>query len=182
MTDIDESQQQPASTDDAEADVEPEVDPDAGDAFEGWPAAESASVIEEIPADVSVEHVRGEIDVPDGYTVLEGAPLGDRRSVGVVVSRFNGGVTNLLLRRALEALTAAGVSNEGITVLPVPGRVRAAARCDGAGEDAALRLHRRARRDRARRDAALRLCRAPNAPPGCSSRGSRPACRSRSAC
>ena len=121
MTDIDESQQQPITTDEPEADVEPEVDLDSGDAFEGWPAADSASVIEEIPADVSVEHVRGEIDVPDGYTVLEGAPLGDRRSVGVVVSRFNGGVTNKLLRRALEALTAAGVSNEGITVLPVPG-------------------------------------------------------------
>jgi 6,7-dimethyl-8-ribityllumazine synthase len=121
VTDIDESQQQPITTDEPEGDVEPEVDPDAGDAFEGWPAADSASVIEEIPADVSVEHVRGEIDVPDGYTVLEGAPLGDRRSVGVVVSRFNGGVTNKLLRRALEALTAAGVSNEGITVLPVPG-------------------------------------------------------------
>jgi len=78
-------------------------------------------VIEDIPADVSVEHVRGEIDVPDGYTVLEGAPLGERRSVGVVVSRFNGGVTNLLLRRALEALEAAGVAHEAITVLPVPG-------------------------------------------------------------
>jgi 6,7-dimethyl-8-ribityllumazine synthase len=78
-------------------------------------------VIEEIPADVSVEHVRGEVDVPDGYTVLEGAPLGAKRSVGVVVSRFNGGVTNLLLRRALEALTDAGVTNDGITVLPVPG-------------------------------------------------------------
>jgi 6,7-dimethyl-8-ribityllumazine synthase len=78
-------------------------------------------VIEDIPADVSVEHVRGEIEVPDGYTVLEGAPLGERRSVGVVVSRFNGGVTNKLLRRALEALEAAGVTNDGITVLPVPG-------------------------------------------------------------
>ena len=122
MTEIDESQQQPSTTDEPEAEPETDVEsePD-GDAFEGWPAAESSSVIEEIPADVSVEHVRGEIDVPDGYTVLEGAPLGDRRSVGVVVSRFNGGVTNQLLRRALEALTAAGVSNDGITILPVPG-------------------------------------------------------------
>jgi 6,7-dimethyl-8-ribityllumazine synthase len=117
VTDTDESQQEPTTTDEPEADVENEQ----GDAFAGWPAAESASLIEEIPADVSVEHVRGEIDVPDGYTVLEGAPLGDRRSVGVVVSRFNGGVTNQLLRRALEALTAAGVSNDGITILPVPG-------------------------------------------------------------
>jgi len=99
--------------------AEPEV---VEDPFEGWPAAESAAVIEDTPEEgVSVEHVRGEIDVPDGYTVLEGAPLGEHRSVGIVVSRFNGGVTNLLLRRALEALTAAGVSNDGITVLPVPG-------------------------------------------------------------
>lgn len=92
-----------------------------GDPFESWPAAESASVIEELPVEVSVEHVRGEIDVPEGYTVLEGSPLGTHRSVGVVVSRFNGAVTNLLLRRALDALTAAGVPNDGITVLPVPG-------------------------------------------------------------
>jgi 6,7-dimethyl-8-ribityllumazine synthase len=138
VTDIDESKEQAGTTDEPEDDAEPgveaaveaeaaletdveEEEEQQGDAFEGWPAAESASVIEEIPADVSVEHVRGEIDVPDGYTVLEGAPLGEHRSVGVVVSRFNGGVTNLLLRRALEALTDAGVSNDGITVLPVPG-------------------------------------------------------------
>jgi len=102
---------------------EPEVAEDGagGDPFEGWPAADSAAVIEDIPADVSVEHVRGEVEVPDGYTVLEGAPLGNKRSVGVVVSRFNGAVTNLLLRRALEALTDAGVANDGITILPVPG-------------------------------------------------------------
>jgi 6,7-dimethyl-8-ribityllumazine synthase len=124
VTDTDESQQQPITTDEPEVEAEAEEaesDSESGDGFEGWPAADSAGVIEEIPADVSVEHVRGEIDVPDGYTVLEGAPLGNRRSVGVVVSRFNGGVTNQLLRRALEALTEAGVSNDGITVLPVPG-------------------------------------------------------------
>ena len=120
MTEIENSQvEEEAVPVEAEPEAEPEQD--AGDPFEGWPAAESAAVIEDIPADVSVEHVRGEIEVPDGYTVLEGAPLGDRRSVGVVVSRFNGGVTNKLLRRALEALEAAGVANEGITVLPVPG-------------------------------------------------------------
>jgi 6,7-dimethyl-8-ribityllumazine synthase len=120
VTEIENSQvEEEAAPVEAEPEAEPEQD--AGDPFEGWPAAESAAVIEDIPADVSVEHVRGEIEVPDGYTVLEGAPLGDRRSVGVVVSRFNGGVTNKLLRRALEALEAAGVANEGITVLPVPG-------------------------------------------------------------
>jgi 6,7-dimethyl-8-ribityllumazine synthase len=124
VTDIEDSQTSPPAQTEEEtpAEAEPEAGPEEdGDPVEGWPAADSAAVIEEIPADVSVEHVRGEIDVPDGYTVLEGAPLGNRRSVGVVVSRFNGGVTNQLLRRALEALTEAGVSNDGITVLPVPG-------------------------------------------------------------
>jgi 6,7-dimethyl-8-ribityllumazine synthase len=92
------------------------------DPFEGWPAAESSAVIEESPPDGgTVEHVRGEVDVPDGYTVLEGTPLGKRRSVGVVVSRFNGGLTNQMLRRALEVLEEAGVAQDAITVMPVPG-------------------------------------------------------------
>ena len=108
---------EPAPVPDERVD-QPEGD---GDPFEGWPAAESAAVIEEAPVDTSVEHVRGEIDVPDGYTVLEGTPLGNKRSVGVVVSRFNGGVTNLMLRNALDALIEAGVSQDGITVMPVPG-------------------------------------------------------------
>jgi 6,7-dimethyl-8-ribityllumazine synthase len=93
-----------------------------GDPFEGWPAAESAAVIEDLPTDgPSVEHVRGEVDVPSGFTVLEGTPLGNRRSVGVVVSRFNGGVTNRMLRTALDTLIEAGVAQDAITVMPVPG-------------------------------------------------------------
>jgi 6,7-dimethyl-8-ribityllumazine synthase len=92
------------------------------DPFEGWPAAQSAAVIEEAPPDgTSVEHVRGEIEVGEGFTVLEGTPLGNRRSVGVVVSRFNGGVTNKMLKGALDALLEAGVSQDAITVVPVPG-------------------------------------------------------------
>ena len=92
------------------------------DAFEGWPSAESSTVIEDSPAEgVSVEHVRGEIDVPDGFTVLEGTPLGKRRSVGIVVSRFNGGLTTQMLENALEALGNAGVAQDAITILPVPG-------------------------------------------------------------
>ena len=99
--------------------VEEEVE---GDPFAGWPAAESAAVIEDTPQDgASVEHVRGEVDVPDGYTVLEGTPLGKRRSVGIVVSRFNGGVTNRMLQSALDALENAGVSQDAVTVMPVPG-------------------------------------------------------------
>jgi 6,7-dimethyl-8-ribityllumazine synthase len=101
--------------------VPEDTDEQPGDPFEGWPAAESAVVIEDSPADASVEHVRGEIDVPTGFTVLEGTPLGHRRSVGVVVSRFNGGVTNKMLRLALDTLTEAGVAQDAITVMPVPG-------------------------------------------------------------
>jgi 6,7-dimethyl-8-ribityllumazine synthase len=115
---------QPQNAPQAPFDEEPDdgaADDASGDPFAGWPAAQSAAVIEEAPADVSVEHVRGEIEVPTGYTVLEGTPLGNRRSVGVVISRFNGGVTNLMLRRALDALVEAGVSPDGITVMPVPG-------------------------------------------------------------
>jgi 6,7-dimethyl-8-ribityllumazine synthase len=127
---VSEIEDQPAVTpetapEDGEQVPADDTDP-AGDAvedpFEGWPAAQSAAVIEDAPADgVSVEHVRGEVDVPDGYTVLEGTPLGKRRSVGVVVSRFNGGVTNRMLQTALEALEEAGVSQDAITVVPVPG-------------------------------------------------------------
>ena len=69
----------------------------------------------------SVEHVGGEIHVPDGYTVLEGSPVGRRRAVALVVSRFNGALTDLLLARAIEALEEAGVSAEAITIVPVPG-------------------------------------------------------------
>jgi 6,7-dimethyl-8-ribityllumazine synthase len=106
----------------SEAEDDGAVTPDPSDPFEGWPAAESSAVIEDAPPDGgTVEHVRGEIDVPGGYTVLEGTPLGKRRSVGVVVSRFNGGLTNQMLQRALETLEDAGVSQEAITVVPVPG-------------------------------------------------------------
>ena len=113
----------------SEIDEQPETDAaenDGGDGepdpFESWPAAESSAVIEEAPADgSSVEHVRGEVRVPDGFTVLEGTPLGRRRSVGVVVSRFNGGVTDRMLASALDALIEAGVAQDAITVMPVPG-------------------------------------------------------------
>jgi 6,7-dimethyl-8-ribityllumazine synthase len=93
-----------------------------GDPFAGWPQAESATVIEDAPEEgISVEHVQGEIDVPDGYTVIEGTPLGHRRTVAIVVSRFNGGVTNRLLSRALEALEDSGVAADAVTIVPVPG-------------------------------------------------------------
>jgi 6,7-dimethyl-8-ribityllumazine synthase len=113
---------QPADEAEPERSVGEDTEESAEDPFEGWPAAQSAAVIEDAPPDgTSVEHVRGEIEVGEGFTVLEGTPLGNRRSVGVVVSRFNGGVTNRMLQGALDALVEAGVSQDAITVVPVPG-------------------------------------------------------------
>ena len=92
------------------------------DPFVAWPQAESAEVIEDVPeSGESVQHVAGEIDVPDGYTVLEGTPSGHRRSVAIVVSRYNGGLTNRMLAVAIETLEEAGVSSEAVTIMPVPG-------------------------------------------------------------
>jgi 6,7-dimethyl-8-ribityllumazine synthase len=87
-------------------------------------ATEQTSIAEPAEAELEpapVQHVPGEIDIPDGVAVLEGSPSGADRTVGVVVSRFNGEISNRLLSSALEALGAAGVPEERITVMPVPG-------------------------------------------------------------
>jgi 6,7-dimethyl-8-ribityllumazine synthase len=92
------------------------------DPFAEWPQPETGEVIEDLPEEgEAVQHVEGEIDVPDGYQVIEGSPSGARRSVAVVVSRFNGGLTNRMLARALETLEEAAVAPDAITVVPVPG-------------------------------------------------------------
>jgi 6,7-dimethyl-8-ribityllumazine synthase len=67
------------------------------------------------------EHAAGEIDVPDGYTVIEGYPAGHRRTVAIVVARFNGEITNRMLASALEELEVHGVPRASVTVMPVPG-------------------------------------------------------------
>src|SRR5205814_4274184 len=53
--------------------------------------------------------------------LIEGGPFGNGRSVGIVVGRVNSEISNGLLESALEALAAAGVQQERITVMPVPG-------------------------------------------------------------
>ncbi len=99
------------SQDEAEPDVEPEVEPD-----EGLPAEE-----DELPRLRTPEHAAGELQIPEGYGLIEGEPSGGRRSVGVVVARFNGELTGELLKRALDELERAGVGREAVTVVPVPG-------------------------------------------------------------
>src|SRR5689334_22952821 len=82
---------------------------------------EEESEAEEVPEIAPAGHIPGELDIPDGVAILEGSPSGADRTVGVVVSRFNGEISNRLLESALEALEAAGVSEQRITVMPVPG-------------------------------------------------------------
>lgn len=67
------------------------------------------------------DHAEGELSVPDGYGVITGSADGSRRAIGVIVSRFNGDVTNRLLQSALEELERAGVVREAVTVVQVPG-------------------------------------------------------------
>jgi 6,7-dimethyl-8-ribityllumazine synthase len=74
----------------------------------------------ELEQEPPAEHAEGELRVPDGYHVLSGGVDG-RRAVGVVVSRFNGEVTDRLLKRALDELEEVGVPREAIMVMPVPG-------------------------------------------------------------
>jgi 6,7-dimethyl-8-ribityllumazine synthase len=90
--------------------------------------AEEAEEPEEVPAEEDElqragagEHAAGDLQIPDGYGVIRGEPSGVRRSVGVVVARFNGDLTNELLARALDELERAGVGREAVTVIPVPG-------------------------------------------------------------
>jgi 6,7-dimethyl-8-ribityllumazine synthase len=115
-----------------EAETEAEVEPEAEPEPQPEAVAEAAPAVVEEPVPEAEEeepepevataaHVPGELDIPDGVAVLEGSPSGADRTVGVVVSRFNGEISNRLLESALEALDAAGVPEERITVMPVPG-------------------------------------------------------------
>ena len=100
-----------------ELDEQPEPAEPLGDEPE-LPDDEESSGIAVEP---SLEHAAGDLDIPEGYAVLEGVADGVRRAVGVVVSRFNGSVTSRLLSRALDELDIAGVRREAITVMVVPG-------------------------------------------------------------
>ena len=72
-------------------------------------------------AAVRPDHALGDLAVPPGIRVFGGPPNGSRRSVGIAVSKFNGGITSRLLEGALGELAAAGVAAEAIEIMPVPG-------------------------------------------------------------
>ena len=98
----------------AEAEPEYPVDPEP----QPEPEPQVEPLVVPLPAD---QHTEGEFRVPDGYAILEGEPTGQRRSVAIVVSRFNGEITNRLLDAALDELDEAGVSRDAVLVMPVPG-------------------------------------------------------------
>src|SRR6059036_994438 len=99
-----------------EAAPEPEPEEEPLDEVEPEPEQESDSLLRG-----PEQHAAGELEIPDGYAVLEGAPEGARRGVAIVVARFNGEITSKLLESALEELERAGVGRDAITVVPVPG-------------------------------------------------------------
>ena len=105
--------------------LEPEVVPDREPESAPEEATDEPAPFEEDAAAFAVpsslEHAAGDLDIPEGYAVLEGVADGGRRAVGVVVARFNGTVTSRLLSRALEELEQTGVRREAITVMVVPG-------------------------------------------------------------
>ena len=108
-------QPQPQPQAEPEPEAEPELEAEPEEA-EDVPAEE-----DELPRLRGPEHAAGDLQIPDGYGVIEGEPTGNRRAVGIVVARFNGELTGELLRRALDELERLGVGREAVTVIPVPG-------------------------------------------------------------
>jgi 6,7-dimethyl-8-ribityllumazine synthase len=77
---------------------------------------------EEPEREAEAEHAPGQLEVAEGYGLLEGQAEGAaRRSVGVVVARFNGEITQRLLDTALAELDGLGVLRANVTVMAVPG-------------------------------------------------------------
>ena len=76
---------------------------------------------DELPRLRGPGHAPGQLSVPDGYGTLTGSSDGAGRPVAVVVSRFNGEVTNKLLESALDELELAGVARDAVMVVQVPG-------------------------------------------------------------
>jgi 6,7-dimethyl-8-ribityllumazine synthase len=85
------------------------------------PEDEAPAEEDELPRLRGPAHAASKLSVPDGYGVIAGSTDGKHRAVGIVVSRFNGEVTNRLLESALEELEFAGVAREAVTVVQVPG-------------------------------------------------------------
>ena len=99
-----------------------EAEPEPDEPVESEPEVEVEPEVEPEPDLEPVrQHAAGELLIPDGPDLIQGGPNGFRRTVAVVVSRFNAEITNRLLESAVDALAEAHVARESITVVPVPG-------------------------------------------------------------
>ena len=71
------------------------------------------------------EHSTGEtakpVELPAGIGPHRGGASGEGLRIGIVASRFNSDVTDLLLKGAVEALLEAGVAEDRIVAVSVPG-------------------------------------------------------------
>jgi len=95
-------------------------EPAADVAVETAPAEEPELELE--PAEQQLSgHAPGALDIPGDVDLIEGSPMGTRKRVAIVLSRFNGDVTNRLLESAFTELDRAGIDREHVTVMPVPG-------------------------------------------------------------
>jgi 6,7-dimethyl-8-ribityllumazine synthase len=104
------------------AEPEPADQPEVAEPAVAEPDAADPEILPEaVEEAVAPEHAEGELRLPDGVVVHEGSADGGPRSVGIVISRFNGEITNLLLDGAMAVLDEAGVERERVEVMPVPG-------------------------------------------------------------
>jgi len=83
--------------------------------------AEAEPQLEPQPEEQLTGHAPGALDIPGDVDLLEGSPMGTRKRVAIVLSRFNGDVTNRLLESAFAELDRVGIDREHVTVMPVPG-------------------------------------------------------------
>jgi 6,7-dimethyl-8-ribityllumazine synthase len=86
-----------------------------------WPGETEPEPESDTEEPVPAGHAPGELDIPDDVDVLEGESRGARKRVAIVLSRFNGDVTNRLLESAFAELDRVGVARDHVTVMPVPG-------------------------------------------------------------
>src|SRR4051812_9596886 len=68
------------------------------DGFKAVPASD------EVAAAEAPQHAAGMLDIPDDVDVLAGEPGPLRRSIAIVISKFNGEITSKLLQSALDEL------------------------------------------------------------------------------
>jgi 6,7-dimethyl-8-ribityllumazine synthase len=125
-----EAEAEPTSEAEAEAELAPPEEQledgegaQAGRDDDTPPPDEAPAEEDELPRYASSDHghAPGELSIPDGYGVITGSSDGARRAVAIVVSRFNGEVTNRMLENAFDELELAGVARDAVTVVQVPG-------------------------------------------------------------